>query len=271
MSGSTRYPTETLGGLITSQSYPPFIVPFDRNPHFTGREPQLAELEEKFSERGQTTKMAITGLGGVGKTQLLLEFVYRVRDTYQNCSIIWIPATNMESLEQAYLGVAQQLGIPRWAEDKANVKRLVQNYLSKDSAGKWLLVFDNADDIDMWTANPSRNGEPGQLIGYLPRNECGCVSFTTRDRKTAVKLTNTNIIEVSEMDEDVTAQLLQRSLTDPNLVKNQPDREARLEELTYLPLAIIQAAAYINENGIAFIDCLSLLAEQEEDVIDPSQ
>jgi hypothetical protein len=113
MSGSTRYPTETLGGLITSQSDPPFIVPFDRNPHFTGREPQLAELEEKFSERGQTTKMAITGLGGVGKTQLLLEFVYRVRDTYQNCSIIWIPATNMESLEQAYLGVAQQLGIPR--------------------------------------------------------------------------------------------------------------------------------------------------------------
>jgi hypothetical protein len=40
---------------------------------------------------------------------------------------------------------------------------------------------------------------------------------------------------------------------------------------SYLPLAIIQAAAYINENGIAFIDYLSLLAEQEEDVIDPSQ
>jgi hypothetical protein len=70
------------------------------------------------------------------------------------------------------------------------------------------------------------------------------------------------------MDEDVAAQLLQRSLIDPNLVKNQPDREALLEELTYLPLAIIQAAAYINESGIAFIDYLSLLAKQEEDVID---
>jgi hypothetical protein len=48
-----------------------------------------------------------------------------------------------------YLDVAQQLGIPRWEEDKADVKRLMQGYLSKESIGQWLLVFDNANDIDM--------------------------------------------------------------------------------------------------------------------------
>ena len=93
----------------------------------------------------QTTKVAITGLRGVGKTQLVLELVYRIKDKYRNCLIIWIPATNMESLHQAYLHVAQQLKIPGLDEEKADAKKLVQGYLSKESAGRWLLVFDNAD------------------------------------------------------------------------------------------------------------------------------
>ena len=89
------------------------------------------------------------GLGGVGKTQLILELVYLLRIKDKNCSIIWIPATNRESLEQAYLDVAKQLEITGCGEDKEDIKRLVQDYLGKESAGKWLLVFDNADDIDM--------------------------------------------------------------------------------------------------------------------------
>jgi AAA+ ATPase superfamily predicted ATPase len=63
-------------------------VPFDRNPNFTGRESQLAQLEEKLFGRGRTTKVAIWGLGGVGKTQLVLEFVYRIRDKHKNYSVI---------------------------------------------------------------------------------------------------------------------------------------------------------------------------------------
>ena len=139
----------------------PFIVPFDRNPNFTGRESQLAQLEEKLFRGGRTTKFAVTGLGGVGKTQLVLELVYRIRDKYKNCSTLWIPATNIESLHQAYLGVARQLSIACCEEEKADVKRLVQDYLSKESAGQWLLVFDNADDINMWVA------EAGSVPGRL--------------------------------------------------------------------------------------------------------
>lgn len=113
----------------------PFIVPFDRNPHFTGRGTQLAELQQRLFVRGQSTKCAIWGLGGVGKTQLVLELIYRIRDKHKKCSIIWIPATNMESLEQAYLDDAQKLSIAGWEKDKAHVKRLVQEYLSQQSAG----------------------------------------------------------------------------------------------------------------------------------------
>ena len=206
------------------------------------------------------------GLGGVGKTQLALALVYRIRDKYKDCLVIWIPATNMESLHQAYLDVARQLMIPGADEEKADAKKLVQEHLSKESTGRWLLVFDNADDVNMWI---TRSG-PGssRLIDSLPRSKQGSIVFTTRDRKTAVKLAPQSIVEVTEMDENVAIQLLQKSLVNPNLVNNRPDTTALLKELPSLPLAIVQAVAYINENRITFPDYLSLLAEQEEDVID---
>jgi hypothetical protein len=174
----------------------------------------------------------------------------------------------MESLHQAYQHVARQLKIPGSDEEKADVKKLVQEHLSKESVGRWLLVFDNADNINIWI--PQAEAQPGscRLVDCLPRNEQGCIVFTTRDRKTAVKLARQNVVEVPEMDEDVAMQLLQKCLVNPDLVRNRPDTIALLKALTYLPLAIVQAAAYINENGIAVGDYLSLLAEQEEDVID---
>lgn len=197
----------------------------------------------------------------------MLELVYRAREKYKNCSVIWIPATNKESLHQAYLDVAQKLGIAGWKEDETNVTKLVQEYLSRESAGQWLLVFDNADDIDMWISKSHSEQESSRLIDYLPRSEHGCIVFTTRDRKTAVKLAQKNVVEVPEMDEDVAIHLLQKCLVDPDLVNNTSDTKALLQELTYLPLAIFQAVAYINENRIDFSEYLSLLAEQEEDVI----
>jgi Cdc6-like AAA superfamily ATPase len=170
-------------------------VPFERNGRFIGRETELAQLEGKIFVEDRTTKLAITGLGGVGKTQLLLELIYRTRKKYQNCSVIWIAVINMESVQQAYLDAARQLRIPGWNDDQVDVKRLVQEYLSKENAGQWLLVFDNADDIDMWIDRSDQNS--GRLIEYLPRSEKGCIVFTTRDRKAAVKLAQQNIVEVS--------------------------------------------------------------------------
>jgi hypothetical protein len=197
---------------------------------------------------------------------LALALVYRIRDKFTNCSVIWIPATNIESLHRGYLDVARQLKLPGSDEDKADAKRLVQEHLSKESTGRWLLVFDNADDVNMWVGQHGLGSN--RLIDDLPQSEQGYIVFTTRDRKTAVKLAHRNTIEVPEMDEDVAIQLLQKSLINPDLVNNRPDTTALLKELTYLPLAIIQAVAYINENRITFGDYLSLLTEQEGNVID---
>jgi len=202
----------------------------------------------------------------------VLELVYRIRDKHKNCSVIWIPATNIESLYQAYLNIGRQLGIPAWEDKEANIKKLGQEYLTKHNTGQWLLVFDNADDIDMWIAKPgSESGSAqgsGCLIDNLPRSKQGSIVFTTRDRKTAVKLAQENVVEVREMNEELSVQLLQKCLVNLDLVNNRQATVALLTELTYLPLAIVQAAAYINENGITLADYLLLLEEQEEEAID---
>ena len=218
------------------------------------------------SQQGHTTRLAITGLGGVGKTQLAIELSYRIKKRYRGCSIIWIPATSLESLHQAYMNVAQQLSVPGWENAEADVKRLVQEYLSREQYGRWILIFDNADDISMWITRPTSGPGARRLIDYLPRSDYGCVIFTTRDRKAAFELAKRKVLEIPEMDEEIATQLLHKCLYKPTT--DQAETSTLLKDITYLPIAIVQAAAYINKNGITVSEYLSLLAEQEEDVID---
>ena len=218
--------------------------------------------------KNQPSKVAITGLGGVGKTQIALESAFQTRERYPECSIFWIPATNEESLQQAYLALGRQLGIPDLEEEQADVKRLVQRHLSQETAGRWLLIFDNADNLDMWVTGDGSRDTSHDLKDYLPRSSQGCLMFTTRSRKIAVKLTQGNVIEVSEMDEEEATQLLGKSLINQNLVGSGQDTVNLLKQLTFLPLAITQAAAYINENGITLSDYSLLLNDQEPNVIE---
>jgi len=69
-------------------TYAPYIVSSKRNPRFTGRETQLAELKGRLLAMNHTSKIAIKGLGGVGKTQLLLELLYRTKEKHKDYSII---------------------------------------------------------------------------------------------------------------------------------------------------------------------------------------
>jgi hypothetical protein len=115
----------------------------------------------------------------VGKTQVVLELAYRVRERYSDYFIFWLPVINSESLQQAYLEAGRQLGISGLEEERADVKKLVQDHLSQESAGRWLLIFDNADDMDMWMKDGHEDGSPA-LKNFLPRSSQGCLVFTTR-------------------------------------------------------------------------------------------
>jgi len=119
--------------------------------------------------------MAIAGLGGVGKTQVALEFAYAVKKTQLEYSVFWMPALSMESFEQACAQIARILGISQAAEDKEDVKELVRRYLSSERAGQWLLIVDNADDMEIVTGSKQVRG----IADYLPHSNEGLVLFTT--------------------------------------------------------------------------------------------
>ena len=129
-------------------------------------------------------------------------------------------------------------------------------------------MFDNADNVDMWIIKPRSDQGFEGLIDYLPKSKQGCIIFTTRDRKTAVRLAQLNIIEVLEMNTEAATQLLKKCLSSPDLIEKQHDAITLLAELTYLLLAIVQAAVYINKNSIALANYLLLLEEKEEEIID---
>ncbi|KAG9244144.1 hypothetical protein BJ878DRAFT_480450 [Calycina marina] len=71
-----------------------WIVPFEKNSCFTGRESELTRLEELLFAEGGPKKLVVFGLGGIGKTGLTIELVYRIKEHHKDCSIFWIPATN---------------------------------------------------------------------------------------------------------------------------------------------------------------------------------
>jgi tetratricopeptide (TPR) repeat protein len=213
-------------------------------------------------------KPAIFGLGGVGKTQIALEFVYQLRERKPDCAVFWIPVTNIESMLEAYLEVGRQLQIPNIEQEQAGIQKLVQQRLSQESSGKWLLVFDNSDDIDIWTDRADNTTGSGRRIDYLPQSKYGSILFTTRSRKAAAKLAGKNVVSIGEMDDTMAKHLLEKCLINRHLLIDEQTTMDLLEKLTHLPLAIVQAAAYINENQIALSDYTALLDDTEQNLIE---
>lgn len=112
-------------------------------------------------------KLALVGLGGVGKTQVALKLAYTVKDCWPEYSIFWVPAVSGESFEQAYRNIAGYCSIALNPTEKDPTKS-VQRYLSSNSAGKWLLIIDNPDDEEILFGAPN---ESGGVIDYLLESE----------------------------------------------------------------------------------------------------
>ncbi|KAL8942228.1 MAG: hypothetical protein Q9211_001495, partial [Gyalolechia sp. 1 TL-2023] len=244
----------------TTSSY---CIPFLRNQHFVGRTKKLKELQEKLMVSSHCQKLALVGLGGVGKTQVALQFAYTVKEHWPEYSIFWAPAISAESFEQAYRDIAARCSIaldPKQEDPKESVRR----YLNSDSAGKWLLIVDNADDEEIMFGKSS---DSACLTDYLPQSENGLTLFTTRHREVAVSLARSEVIELQEMDPDEAEAFLKQSLIQKEMLQNQEKTTELLNELAFLPLAISQAAAYLNSIQTSIPEYLSLLRSTEQDTV----
>ncbi|CBF85153.1 hypothetical protein AN1580.2 [Aspergillus nidulans FGSC A4] len=219
-----------------------WMVSLERNPRFVGRQDELSQLEKLLTAPDGPKRVAITGLGGVGKTQLALEVAHRIRNQDRECSVFWVPCTSYAMIEQTFMNIAHMLGLHE--VKPAEVKERVKLYLSSQRAGKWLLIFDNADDADMWlTTTPA-------LEEILPKSEQGRILFTTRNGELAVELTSSNIIHIPDLDKKTAHDMLDRLVLQKNLLQDPVTTSSFLEQLAYFPLAISQASAYINKKRL---------------------
>jgi tetratricopeptide (TPR) repeat protein len=192
---------------------------------------------------------------------------YRVKDKYPSCSIFWILASSLASIEQSYLDIGQLLRIPGIEDQTGDVKKLVHDWLSKEATGQWLLIVDNADDSDLWLKD--QVGITGsRLIDYLPKSNKASIIFTTRDLKAASKFAGPRVVTLVEVEKSAAKDILKNALRKHEVLADDKGTDQLLQELAFLPLAIVQAAAYINENDIPISDYISLLKSTEEDIVE---
>ncbi|RYP56631.1 hypothetical protein DL770_010820 [Monosporascus sp. CRB-9-2] len=243
-------------------SKPYYYIPLPRNRRFTGRNTILDTLKNKLFIQKNCQKLAVVGLGGVGKTQVALQLAYWVKETQSEYSILWVPALSDGSFDQAYTEIARRLDIRIQNDDE--LKETVRRHLESESAGKWLLIVDNADDMDTLFGSPNK---PGGLCEHLPENENGLMVFTTRSREVAVSLVGGDLIDLEEMSSEEAIAFFLKTLTQKRPDQDEAVIKELLQELAHLPLAIAQAVAYLNTNQIPIKRYLGLLRGAEQDMV----
>ena len=225
-------------------------------------------LEKKLFQPNECHKVAVFGLGGMGKSRIALELANRMQLQCLSCSIFWVQATDPLTFENDYFEIGKKLRIPGLEDEKAEVKDLVKQRLSHESIQKWFMILDNADDEDIWGNRPDRNTDERSLAEYLPNSSWGSILITTRNRRVAAYLAGKELVELSEMVYEEAVDTLRNHLAKPEILTDIDATSKLVETLQYLPLAIVQAAAYININDETVQNYLDLLDDTEENIIE---
>jgi tetratricopeptide (TPR) repeat protein/transcriptional regulator with XRE-family HTH domain len=218
---------------------PIWNVTYRRNPFFMGRKEVLQALHTALSTGNAAIAQpqAISGLGGIGKTQTAIEYVYQYRSEYR--AILWVRAETYELLMADFASIAALLELPeKNDQDQSHAVSAVKSWLRKHT--DWLMVLDNADDLDM-------------VSQFIPETIGGHLLITTRAQSSGELAQRVPIEKLSH--EEGAMLLLRRAkfLTDSDRLDNTSvywsQAIAIAEIMDGLPLALDQAAAYIEETG----------------------
>jgi tetratricopeptide (TPR) repeat protein len=240
-------------------------VPYQRNPLFTGRDACLQTLHQYLSVDhlvAATQSYAVHGLGGIGKTQLAIEYAYHYLLEYT--AVLWIQAENEENIISSFLTVADLLQLPECQDARQQqIIAAVQRWLSTHS--RWLLIWDNLEEIELFQH-------------YLPVGYQGKVLITTRQQALGTLVHGIELPTMSQK-EGVLFLLKRAKVLEPRASDQQvqqisqrlPAEYAAAEELVQsmggLPLALDQAGAYIEETGCGLAGYLQLYQQKRKQLL----
>lgn len=255
----------------------PLNLPFPRNPNFAGRKEEIMAIDKYFSKcflelaSSRTPAIcALTGTGGMGKTQTALEYAYTCREKNNLTAVFWVSAATEENIqtsfvnimqriveEQArvswpesapdYKAIAHSLGIPGLVDKGGrvsfdpgiidNIRSALFSWLNLPGNSKWLLIFDNADDLTIG------------IEKYFPTRGGGGVLVTSRRREF---LHCAEQLDLDGLDRESSTSLLLRLAQLPNPTEDEKKHATIVvEKLGFMPLAISHAGCFIHEMNIS--------------------
>src|SRR5437667_4218342 len=105
-------PCRVVAADSTGPGLPCHYIPLPKNKRFVGRDGILDALKRMcFSQECQ--RVVVMGLGGIGRTQVVLKFAYWVRENKPEYSVLWAPALSRATFEQAYAEIARKLPVQK--------------------------------------------------------------------------------------------------------------------------------------------------------------
>jgi transcriptional regulator with XRE-family HTH domain len=238
-------------------------IPYQRNPCFTGREELLLWLHEVFIQKNQaclTSSCVLCGLGGIGKTQVAIEYAYRY--SLKHAAILWINASTAETMSNSLMVIAHTLQLFKGdRQDHAQIVAAIAHWLNQHH--NWLLIVDNVENIELTKQ-------------FLPIAHNGAYLFTTR-LSTLGTLASCVELEPLTLEESVHLLLRRAGL----LTSHSPLESLSSEDLAIartlataiggLPLALDQAGAYIEETHSSLSDFLHLFHAHPAQVLNRRQ
>ncbi|KAF5723452.1 hypothetical protein FMUND_1835 [Fusarium mundagurra] len=231
---------------------------------------QLGDLEPQSHGRGHR-RAALYGLGGVGKTQIALSYAYWAQEVSQDTSVFWVHASSVEKFSEGYTNIANECKITGHEDPTFDVLQVVQDWLESKESGQWLMVIDNADDLQLFfpqtESSKMKQSTDKSLSQFIPQCAHGRVLITTRNMQVGSRLTKGKYpIEVGQMSDQEACQLLRQGIRQED--ESEEDLIQLSSRLEFLPLALVQAAAFIQENSITIKEYLELLDGSENDLVE---
>ncbi len=265
---------------------PLFSVPFQRDYNFIDRKDIFSQIEEQLQMHHRVSLCGMGGIGyrffplnkllqtlteGVRKSQIAIEYAYRFRQSHPQCHVFWVYATSSATFLHAYYHIARRLQLPACDDPNTDVCELVFKWLNEEDS-HWLMIVDNADNADLLFSSAESDVPPATvtqtqkpLIEYLPTilHSQKLLLVTTRSRPVGQDLADGEPgVEVPPLSSQEAMKLLQLKAKEAVDSFDKHSTERLLDVLGCIPLAITQAAAFMNRNRMTI---QSYLADLERD------
>ncbi|KAJ4291761.1 hypothetical protein N0V90_009656 [Kalmusia sp. IMI 367209] len=237
------------------------LASFPEPAQFVAREKELSRMHELLHGHGRSSRSAVVlhGLGGIGKTQLAIEYIRKHKE--KHTAIFWLNANDEDSLRLSFRDIAQQIlmhypstGLLVNVDLEGNLDRVVsavKAWLNLRDNTRWLMIYDNYDN-----PRDSRYSDRStvDVRQYLPESDQGSVIITTRSAN-VTQGQRLHIQKLTGLDDGLK---ILSNMSRRGDIEDDPDAKALVAKLDGLPLALSTAGAYLEHVTTSFAEYLRL-------------